>query len=105
MMDILTAIKQLEFEWDFVGLSGFFGQLKLGVFDEQGFQRVKAILDAVDLPQGDELDRRFVEVTWFIPTFMRWQRDAWVMDGKDTAALDMALSFVEQRLTTILGLP
>ena len=104
-MDIPTAIKKLEQEWDLVNLTGFFGQLKIDIYDEQGFQRVRDILDSVEVLEGEELDRRFVELTWFIPTFLHWQRWAWIQDGKDTQNLDRAINFFEQRLTTILGVP
>jgi hypothetical protein len=104
MMDIPTATKQLEAEWSFVELTGFFGKMSY-TFDEEGFERVKKILDSIELPQEEAFDRRFVEITWFIPTFMHWKRKAWIQDGKNTQKLDEAINFFEGRLTTILGLP
>ncbi len=105
-MNIPTAIEQLEQEWEQVEAIGFFGNLRYGgVFDVEGFERVKAILDSIELPESETLDKRFVEVTWFIPTFMHWQQEEWRQDGKDTRKLDQAITFFEQRLTTILGLP
>jgi hypothetical protein len=64
---------QLEAEWDFVINEGFFSKLRFGIFDEQAFTRVQRILNAVELPQGEMIDKRFIEVTWFMPTYMRWQ--------------------------------
>ena len=104
-MDITAAIEALEQEWEQVEAKGFFGSLKFNEFDEEGFNRVRNILDAVQIPEDEKFDKRFIEVTWFIPTFMRWQQDGWRLDGKDTRQLDEAISFFEQRLTTILGLP
>ncbi|WP_119071878.1 hypothetical protein [Aggregatilinea lenta] len=104
-MDIDAAIHHLEVEWDRVYSKGFFGKLLMGVFDAEGFERVKDLLNAAEMPDGAAIDRRFVEVTWFIPTYMRWQRDAWHLDGRETAELDRAIDYFEQRLTTILGLP
>ena len=104
-MDIATAIHNLEAEWEQVEAKGFFGSLKFGVFDEEGFKRVQSILNSIEIPDGETFDKRFIEVTWFIPTFMRWQQDGWRFDGKDTKQLDEAISFFEGRLTTILGLP
>jgi hypothetical protein len=104
-MDIPNVIQMLDAEWDEVEGQGFFAFLRKDVFDEDGFKRVKGILNSIELPDGETLDKRFVEVTWFIPTFMRWQQDVWRIDGKDTRQLDEAIAFVEQRLTTILGLP
>jgi hypothetical protein len=104
-MDIETAIHELEREWNQVEPGGFFGELGWGSFDEVGFQRLKNILDAIEIPEGETLDRRFVEVIWFIPTFMRWQQEGWEMDARDTTSLREAVHFVEMRLTTILGSP
>jgi len=104
-LDILTATQNLEREWEQVHTRGFFGNLKFGVFDEEGFKRLQNILDSLQIPQGETIDKRFIEVTWFIPTFMRWQQDGWHRDGKNSRRLDEAISFVEGRLTTILGLP
>lgn len=104
-MDIKTAIRNLEKEWNRVQPTGFFGKLSLGIFDEEGFKRVQELLDAIDIPEEEKLDKRFVEVTWFMPTYMRWKREEWNMDGMDTKQLDKAIEYMEQRLTTILGLP
>jgi hypothetical protein len=103
-MDITTATQNLDEEW--VQEPGhFFWELRIGIFDKIGFARIKDILSSIEVPDGEIFDKRFIEVTWFIPTFMRWQQDAWKMDGKDTSELDEAISFVESRLTTILGVP
>ncbi len=104
MTDIKTCILQLENEWSHEPKS-FFGDLKKGFFNEQGFERVKNILDSIEIEEEEIIDKRFIEVTWFIPTFMRWQQDGWRIDGKDTRQLDEAIAFVEQRLTAIPGLP
>lgn len=103
-MNVEIATQRLDQEWE-QEPGYFFFDLKMGVFVQDEFERVKALLMTLDVPEQGDFDRRFIEVIWFIPTFMRWQRDAWVMDGKDTTDLDNALSFVEQRLTSILGLP
>lgn len=104
-MDTASIIQLLENEWDMIEMKGFFGCLTLGKFDDEGFERVRNILSSVQVPEGDTFDKRFVEVIWFIPTFMRWQQDGWRDEGKATEKLAEAIAFVEQRLTTILGLP
>ncbi len=104
-MDIPAAIQKLEYEWDDVLGEGFFSRLRYDSLDEEGFQRVKDILRTVEIPPGSTIDRRFIELTWFIPVFMHWQREAWVQDGKDTEALDKAIKQVSEALTTVLGLP
>lgn len=104
-MDIPTAIQKLEQEWEQVEAKGFFGNLEFGIFDPEGFRRVQSILDTVEIPEGETFDKRFIEVIWFIPTYMRWQQDGWRLGGRDTRQLDEAIAFFEQRLTSILGLP
>ncbi len=104
-MDTLSAIQLLEKEWDNNNEIGFFAELRNGSFNIEKFERVQDILKSIEVPAGESIDKRFVEVVWFIPTFMRWQQDGWRIDKKDTKLLDEAISYVEQRLTTILGLP
>ncbi len=106
-MDIATAIQQLEREWDRTKPGDFFGELyNAARFDQDAWQRVVGILNSVEIPDGEMLNRRFVEVTWFMPTHMHWQREVWEIDGnEDLAALNRAIEYIEQRLTTILGLP
>ena len=104
-MDIPTAIQKLEYEWDDVIGEGFFSRLRYDSFDDVGFQRVNDILSTVEIPAGTTIDRRFVELAWFIPVFMDWQREAWVQDKRSTDILDRAISQVSQALTTVLGLP
>lgn len=104
-MDTVSAIQLLEKEWDQIEMKGFFGCLRLDKFDDEGFERVRNILSSIQVPEGETFDRRFVEVIWFIPTFMRWQQDGWRSEGKEKEKLDKAIAFIEQRLTTILGLP
>ena len=104
-MDIPTAIQKLEYEWDDELGKGFFSRLRYDSFDDEGFQRVKDILKTVEIPSGTTIDRRFTELTWFIPVFLDWQREAWVQDGKDSEVLDRAIKQISEALTTILGLP
>lgn len=105
-MDLAIAIQELEKEWDEIEAQGFFGRLRYEkLFDEAGFQRVKNILAAVEIPDGETLDKRLVEVTWFIPVFMFWQREGWVQDGINVERLDEGIDTFSQALTRVLGLP
>ena len=79
-MDVLTAIQMLEKEWNTVEEIGFFGELESGNFNVEKFERVQDILKSVEVPASESIDKRFVEVVWFIPTFMRWQQDGWRID-------------------------
>ncbi len=106
-MDIPASIPKLEEIWT-QEPGYFFFDLRAGKFNEEEFAKLKALLIAIqvpDLSESDEINRRFVELIWFIPTQMRWQRDGWRGNERDRRLLDEAISFVEQRITTILGLP
>lgn len=106
-MNQKQIIMQLESEWDSTSTQGFFSQMRKGQLDLVGFERVKNLLDA--LPSSDEesetINRRIVELVWFIPTFLRWQRDGWIQEGMETDELDKIIDYFEGRITTILGLP
>jgi hypothetical protein len=103
-MDIQTAIYHLEREWERVP-GTFFGDLELHLhFNSEAFNRLRSILDTVDTSSAGLFDRRFVELTWFIPTFIRWQL-VWDISEHDKAAFIEAMAYVEERLTVILGQP
>ncbi len=101
-MDIKAATQKLENEWDVD--AGFFGRLRYGFFDEAGLQRVKDILRSVDTSY-ELLDKRFVSLTWFIPTFMSWQRERVIGRGRDVEILDRATHEMIELLYKVLGTP
>jgi hypothetical protein len=103
-MQLNDLISALEREWDRTSSGGFFAQLGLDLYDQGAFERTVGIIDGVSF-EDDCIDRRLVELLWFMPTYMRWQRDGWTGSEEDAARLDRAIRFIEQRLTTILGLP
>jgi hypothetical protein len=106
-MDILASIPELEKLWT-QEPGYFFFDLHADKFNRDEFAKLKALLIAIqvlDISESNEINRRFVELVWFIPTHMRWQQDRWIGNEHDLRTLDEAISFVEQRLTTILGLP
>lgn len=104
-MDIQEAIQYLDYEWGKLEGDGFFALLERGQFDQEGYERLLQLLDSIEVPDEPYLDRRFVEVVWFIPTFMRWQRDSWPVDAEDTKLLDAAIGIAEGRVRNILGSP
>ena len=110
-MDIETIIRELEFEWDYVKREGFFSKVRGGEIDMAGFERVKNLLNQIpssdsQIEIGNEtINRRIVELVWFIPTFLNWQQRGWVQDGKNTDELEEIIGYFESRITTILGLP
>jgi hypothetical protein len=107
-MQLQEAIEQLDKEWELE--TGFFGLLRSGVFDQEGAERVISVLQALasDVSQDRApgiLDRRLVELTWFMPLFMSWQRRRIEQLGGDLRAFDDTMDAVESLLIRILGVP
>lgn len=102
-MDAASAIPRLEKEWE--QLDGFLGRLRLGSFDPDGLERLVNILQSIELTDATKLDRRFVELTWYIPLFMSWQRERVQEGGGDAREVDIATNKVLTLLHGILGIP
>lgn len=96
-------IIDLEKEWDLS--SGFFGRLRTGLFDPDGFERLIKILESVDLQHEETINRRLVSLTWYIPIFMTWQRDRIIENGYDARSLELAINRVHAVLERLLGIP
>ncbi|MDQ5824263.1 MAG: hypothetical protein M3441_08625 [Chloroflexota bacterium] len=107
-MQLRGAIEQLDREWELE--TGFFGLLRSGTFDQERADKVISILQvlASDVSQdstADALDRRLVELTWFIPLFMSWQRGRIEQLGGDLRGFDDTVDAVVSLLQRILGVP
>jgi hypothetical protein len=100
-----TLIEQLELEWELD--TGFFGRLRYGNFDVAGLERIVYVLEGIteEVKDYDVLNRRLVALLWFIPTFMRWQRERVQKQGGNLDALDDGIDAIEARLQAILGVP
>jgi hypothetical protein len=107
-MQLQEAIQQLDKEWELE--TGFFGLLRSGIFDSEKADTVVSVLQSLashasqnDVP--DVLDRRLVELTWFIPLFMSWQRPRIEQKGGDLRTLDDTADAIVSLLQRILGVP
>jgi hypothetical protein len=102
-MDTQTAISQLEKEWELE--TGFLGQLRMGVFDPAGLERLEQILQSIEIDEQALLPRRFVSLTWYIPLFMDWQREWFEERGGDEGQLGPASGKILGLVQEILGVP
>ncbi len=102
-MDTDAIISKLEDEWRFDG--GFFGRLRNGDFDAQAFSRLIVVLDGISLQDEMALNRRMVSLLWFMPLFMRWQRERVQESGCDMEQFDRASNCVETGVIKLLGVP
>ena len=104
-MQLQEVIEKLEKEWELK--TGFFGLLRSGTFDQERANKVISLLQTLASQNNtsEVLDRRLVEVTWFIPVFMSWQRWQVEQAGGDLGEFDSTLDAVVSLLHQILGVP
>jgi hypothetical protein len=102
-MDINLIIARLEKEWE--QPDGFLGKLRLGKFDPEALERLLDTLQCVDFKSKDNINRRFVALTWYIPIFMTWQKERVQEQGGNLVDLERATNRVQGILEDILGVP
>lgn len=104
-MQIQEIIGKLEKEWELE--TGFFGLLRSGTFDQERADKLISLLQTLASQNNTSglLDRRLVELTWFIPVFMSWQRWQIEQAGGDLGEFDSTLDAVVSLLHRILGVP
>jgi hypothetical protein len=96
------AIPELEKLWDF---EGFFGRLRQGDYDKNGVGMVEQLLGTIQVDDGTALPRRFVSMTWWIPTFMEWQVERVEERGGDVEQLKRDVVRLRNVLDSLLGVP
>ena len=96
------AIPLLEQLW--AEPDGFFYRLRQGDYDPDGPAKVEDLVKSIDAGDG-ALPRRFVALTWLIPTFMEWQIERVRERGGDTEHLRKAITRLQNALDALLGNP
>ena len=102
-VDPSAAISVLEVFWRMP--DGVFYRLRQGEYAPRAIDEVEATLKAIRIDQDSDLPRRFVSLTWFIPTFMEWQIERVAERGGDTVALRHDINRLRNLLNDLLGLP
>ena len=101
-MDIDLILEQLKREWD--RDNGFFGQLRIGKFDELGLSRFMELLKHIT--NDTELnDRRLVTLLWDVPLFMEWQTSRIQSAGFDSFRYAQVKSQVYEAIRGVLNCP
>jgi hypothetical protein len=103
IMNTQSIIKELEKEWDLD--IGFMGGVRQGNFKLDRLERLESILMSAELASAENLERRFVSLTWYIPIFLIWQRERYIEQGRDVTELNQAINRIEGLLEKILGTP
>lgn len=103
-MDMTAAVPLVEREWE--EETGFFGRLQRGNFDTDAYARLLSTLESVEIEESaTTLDRRFVELTWWIPQFISWQIERIEAEGDDAGELHLAANRIRNHLDRLLGVP
>jgi hypothetical protein len=97
------AIRHLEAAWDFP--DGVLFRLRQGDYDPAGIAEVVALLRSLAPDDDALLPRRFVSLTWWLPTFMEWQKERVAEKGGDAEALERDAVRMRNALDEVLGVP
>jgi hypothetical protein len=103
MIPLEEAIRRLEAAWDIP--DGVLFRLRQGDYDPAGIEEVVALLSCLTFDDDALLPRRFVSLTWWIPTFMEWQKERVAEQGGDVEALERDAVRVRNALDQLLGVP
>lgn len=106
MSSLQELVEKLDLEYDRAG--GFLGLLRTGVFDPQGASRLLGLLSSLELELelGDgPVDRRLVQLLWYMPIFLQWQKERFELAGGDVEAVESTLNEVLSILEGVLGVP
>jgi hypothetical protein len=97
-------IALIEKEWDMD--DGFFGKLRHGHFDHEGFCRCGQVLGRIrqETGTGDTIPRRLVSLVWYIPLFMNWQTER-VAGSVAVGEYERATNEIQTIVQEILGVP
>ena len=100
----MMRVNELEALW--AEPTGPLYRLRQGELDEEIAERILAVLRRTSIPaEAEALPRRLVEVTWYMPLFLSWQRGRVAERGGDEQAFARLLDEVTNEMERILGLP
>lgn len=102
-MAVTNLIERLETEWSLE--EGFLGLLREGRFSDDGLSRLLNLLDEIKPSESEFIERRLVELLWYMPIFMGWQKERLQENGISPEKLSSAITEVENRLEIALGVP
>ena len=101
--DLAAAIERLEAFWDLP--DGVLYRLRQGEYDPKGIDEVVQMLESLTVDEEAALPRRFVSLTWYLPSFMEWQVERVQERGGDVEGLKRDTVRVHNALDELLGVP
>jgi hypothetical protein len=98
-----AAIPLVETFWDLP--DGALFRLRDGYYEPGLGEELADVLSSIEVDEATQLPRRFVSLTWMIPSFMEWQVERVEERGGDVAALRREITVVRNALDRLLGTP
>jgi hypothetical protein len=74
-------------------------------YEAGGAERFEALLRLIAVSEATTLPRRFVSLTWIVPSFMEWQIERVLEKGGDVEALKQDITKLRNVLNDLLGAP
>ncbi len=97
-------IQTLEAEWS--KPDGFLGKVREGIFDERQADGFAKMLEGIKPQPGNAtIDRRLVALLWYVPAFLRWQKERVAKKGGNMPAFERVTNRVQGIVEEILGVP
>jgi hypothetical protein len=99
-------IQALEYEWE--DEDGFLWKLRDRSFDAEGAKRFESLLQTISFEDIECIDKRLMQLLWFIPTFLQWRVEDFrriSKDGNETYYVEQCVSRVENIFIKLLGIP
>lgn len=100
-MDLSRAIQHLEDAWS--EENGVLFRLRMGYFDAVSGDDLLQMLRGINVDEDEHLPRRAVSLLWYMPGFVRWQRER--VEPQDRTKLDRLETLITNELERILGVP
>uniref|UniRef100_A0AAU2VT15 Uncharacterized protein n=1 Tax=Streptomyces sp. NBC_00008 TaxID=2903610 RepID=A0AAU2VT15_9ACTN len=98
-----AAHESLDLAWD--PDEGVLGKLRSAIFDAELAATYVALLNSIEIPEGEPLHADFVRLIWFAPIFTEWQIDEVVKQGAERQAVVKFGDQVRERVMELLGTP
>jgi len=98
-----AMLEALDRAWD--PEAGPLGLLREGIYDAQLADAYLALLDSIEIGEGERLHADFVKLVWFAPIFTEWQIERAAKRGADRNDVVNFGGRVCSRVMHILGMP
>ena len=98
-------VNKLEIEWAIE--NGFFYEVRSRKFDLEKGKRVQELLQNIEPLQSKKINKRLVQLLWYIPLFLEYQKDTLkpVLEDKNYIEYVRLVNGMQSEVERILGYP